>query len=37
MIIGVYPERDFEVFTTPDIHPCVVFADIEKVLSIDGE
>ncbi len=32
-----HSERDFQVFSTPDVHACVIRADLLEIISVNGE
>lgn len=35
--VFTYSERDFQVFSTPDVHACVIRTDLLEIVSVYGE
>lgn len=35
--VFTHSERDFQVLSTPDVHACVIRADLLEIISVYGE
>lgn len=35
--VFTHSERDFQVLSAPDVHACVIGADLLEIISVDGE